>query len=562
MYSLVLLLHVALVHRPTFVREYNEFWSDPYHVPMEWLALLVMILALGTFFSVYVAPHEVEIHGGPCPMDMYRQYRAAAGWALVAAKYTSPSQTKMQAFILYVAAEFMTNRASSANCYVLSSVGLRLMLQMGLHRDPDKLPNISPFEGEMRRRMWHLAVQIELLVSFHMGLPSVMNGLETDVHPQSNLTDDEIYPGMASLPTPRPDSIPTTMAYARWKSAICEIFGKIAAQTNSITVPSYGEVLRLDRLLNEKWKQVPSFMNLKSLQDSIADPPAFTHQRFGLASLYQKSRCVLHRRYIAEAIPKPEHAYSRRTCLEAALAMLEYQEVIHLATLPGGTLREHGWFLAAIATYDFLIAAMIVYVLHQSENYLEDEAYANWVRDGRRSTLPPSKDELLAILRRSHQIWVVVTQDSPSSKKAADILETMLKKIDEADGTTRIGGTLEHQGLDISKWERQVTISNNGQSVKPTPSFSVGSAYSTERSQTDPADGTAGYTVEPWRADFNQVASFSAAQGLPSTNDLLARQPVVPNVNSLDGTPWLDLGTGLNDVNWVSRGWYLPPLQI
>jgi len=156
---------------------------------------------------------------------------------------------------------------------------MRLMLQMGLHRDPDKLPNISPFEGEMRRRMWHLAVQIELLVSFHMGLPSMLNGLETDVLPQSNLTDDEINPGLTSLPTPRPDSEVTQMTYARWKSAICVVFAKIAAQTNSITVPSYSEVMRLDHLLEETWKQVPSFMKVKSLQDSIADPPAFIHQR-------------------------------------------------------------------------------------------------------------------------------------------------------------------------------------------------------------------------------------------------------------------------------------------
>lgn len=127
--------------------------------------------------------------------------------------------------------------------------------------------------------MWHLAVQIELLVSFHMGLPSMLNGLETDVLPQSNLTDDEINPGLTSLPTPRPDSEVTQMTYARWKSAICVVFAKIAAQTNSITVPSYSEVMRLDHLLEETWKQVPSFMKVKSLQDSIADPPAFIHQR-------------------------------------------------------------------------------------------------------------------------------------------------------------------------------------------------------------------------------------------------------------------------------------------
>lgn len=317
---------------------------------MEFLALLLMVLALGVFFSIYAAPHEVQSPDGRPPIEVYRKYRSIAGRALVAAKYTSPCQTKMSAFILYMAAEFMTNRASSANCYVLSSVAIRLMLQMGLHRDPSKLPNISPFDGEMRRRMWHLAVQIELLVSFHMGLPSMVNGLESDVAPQSNLTDEDIYPTMTALPPSRPDTESTTMTYARWKSAICVQFGKIAAQSNSVTVPAYSEVMRLDRALEETWAKTPPFMKIKPLYESLSDPPAQIHQRFGLASLYQKSRCVLHRRYLTEPVLKKEHAHSRRVCLEAAIAVLQYQDIIHLATLPGGILRKHAWFLAAIAT--------------------------------------------------------------------------------------------------------------------------------------------------------------------------------------------------------------------
>src|SRR5207244_2539363 len=144
---------------------------------------------------------------------------------------------------------------------------------------------------------------IELLTSFHMGLPSMLNGLETDVGPISNLNDEDIYPEMTTLPPPRPDSEPTQMTYARWKNQICAVFGKIAAQTNSITVPTYSEVMRLDALLEAKWKQVPVFMKVKSMEESMSDPPAMIHQRFGLASLYQKSRCILHRRYVTEAIP-------------------------------------------------------------------------------------------------------------------------------------------------------------------------------------------------------------------------------------------------------------------
>ena len=36
-------------------------------------------------------------------------------------------------------------------------------------------------------------------------------------------------------------------------------------------------------------------------------------------------------------------------------------------------------------------------------------------------------------------------------------------------------------------------------------------------------------------------------------DDFWGRQPVVPEGGNPDGTPWLDLGVGLSDVDWVSE---------
>ncbi len=79
-------------------------------------------------------------------------------------------------------------------------------------------------------------------------------------------------------------------------------------------------------------------MKPRPLGDCITDPSIQVVQRFGLGSLFQKSRCVLHRRYLVEAVPRREHEYSRRTCTQAALDLLDYQNTIYLATQPGGVL--------------------------------------------------------------------------------------------------------------------------------------------------------------------------------------------------------------------------------
>lgn len=79
------------------------------------------------------------------------------------------------------------------------------MMKMGLHRDPDKLPRITPYEGEMRRRMWNFVVQIDLMVSFHLGLPCMIHGIESDTALPRNLLDLDFDENTTELPPSRPN---------------------------------------------------------------------------------------------------------------------------------------------------------------------------------------------------------------------------------------------------------------------------------------------------------------------------------------------------------------------
>ena len=216
-----------------------------------------MMLSLGVFFNNFINSSELQ-GDSPLPAtDRIRHYKACAGWALVWGKYTQPSSATLPAFLLYVESHFLFNRAAQMNCYVLSGVCIRLMLKMGLHRDPSKLANISPFEGEMRRRMWNMAIQVELLVSFHMGLPSMLQGIETDTSVPGNLQDEDFDEDSTELPLERPLTDWTSMTYPIHKTKILRVFGQIARQAHALTPPSYDEVMKLDNLLQETWREVP-----------------------------------------------------------------------------------------------------------------------------------------------------------------------------------------------------------------------------------------------------------------------------------------------------------------
>ncbi|KAI1811904.1 hypothetical protein GGS20DRAFT_578725 [Poronia punctata] len=419
-----------IIHFPTFSKQYNDFLANRDSTDIHWIGLLFMVLALGVFFSSFQAPHELLIDSTMPAMDRFRKYRGACGWALVWGKYSQPGRYTLQAFLLYTEGEFLVNRVTQMNCYLLCSTLIRLMLKMGLHRDPSKLPRISPYEGEMRRRIWNLAIQIDLLVSFHLGLPCMIHGIESDTALPRNLVDTDFNEDSRELPQSRPMSEYTPLTYAINKARISRCFGLVARLSHSLTLPTYAEIMRVDSRLQDVWSGVPSFMMVKPLSECITDAPMLVIQRFGLAALYQKSRCVLHRRYLVEPRQLKEHEYSRRTCVEAALALLAYQDTMFEATKPGAILAQNGWFIASLAVNDFLLADMIIALVVQQLN--DDDNGLGWLTN---CTPSANKESLIETLKNSYAIWSDMAKTIPDCQKAATVVRTMLGRIETQLGT-------------------------------------------------------------------------------------------------------------------------------
>ncbi|KAM3507649.1 hypothetical protein MY10362_001655 [Beauveria mimosiformis] len=407
---------------------YARFWQDPDSASLPWIAQLFMILALGVIFNYFSSPEELRAESTIPVLQRIQTFRSCAGWALVWSKYTNPTSETIPAFVLYVEAYFLFSHAAQMSCYTLSAVCLRLMLKLGMHRDPSGLADLSPYEGEMRRRWWSMACQIELLVSFHMGLPSMLHGIESDVEIHGNYQDEDFGEETEEMPAPRSLQDYTSLSYSINKTKILRVFGRIARQAHALTPPSYADTMRLDLVLNATWDEVPPFLRVRPLDQCIADAPTLLIQRYGIEALYHKCRCVLHRRHLAEPVPRAEHDYARQQCLEAAVALLDFQVTIWNATRPGSMLSMCGWFVTSLSVHDFMLAAMVIYVAARSPHYPEHPtgSDARWAApDGRLR----SKEELRTMLRRSHAIWCRVSSTVGELRKTRDTLAIMLAKL-------------------------------------------------------------------------------------------------------------------------------------
>ncbi|KAI5461265.1 hypothetical protein BGZ63DRAFT_414072 [Mariannaea sp. PMI_226] len=528
-----------IIHRPTFTRAYAKFWQNPDDVSWHWIAQLFMMLSLGIFFNHYINPSEVEGDSPVPTQDRVRLYKNCAGWALVRGKYTQPTIETLPAFLLFVESDFIFNRAGQMQCYILSGVCLRLMLKMGLHRDASKLANITTFEGEMRRRMWNMAIQVELLVSFHMGLPSHVQGIETDTAVPRNLQDEDFDKDTVDLPPSRPWTDYTHMTYPIHKTKILRVFGQVARQAHALTPPNYAEVLRIDNLLQEVWKDIPAFMRVRPLEECVGDPPMLLIQRFGLAAIYNKSRCVLHRRYLAEAIPRAEHNYSRKQCLEGAMTLLTYQYIIWEACKPGHALSHNGWFVSSLAVHDYLLAAMVVYLVIKNEHYAETGGELEWMAQ---TTPTPSKAELTDMIKRSYLIWAEAAATEAEVRKTADTLATMLAKLGcPVDGSARMSMPASQPPMmDI----RHESSSRGAPSIDPSPmgTFKNDSDLLLSTIPTSTSGSRSGSGPSPLYPDQSaEVTPETSFPGLETTAGS------VPELLEFDAS-WID--TSMDSMDW------------
>lgn len=299
---------------------------------------------------------------------------------------------------------------------------IRVALRMGYHRDARHFDNITPFQGEMRRRAWHLLYQIDVLVSFAIGLPSMIRRIESDTQPPHNLLDTDFSVHCTELPKERPFSEITPGSYTIAKSRVCAIFAEAAELSQLVVPPIHADILAADQRLQEAYAAIPDGLRVRSMELSITDPPVIIMARFNLELLYQKTRTVLHRKYLVVGQTDPRFAESRKICVDAAMHTLRHQDVIFHACQPGGQLHKVWWYMSSLTTYDFLLATMVVCF---ELNYIRvEEASPEF-----KGPPCPFVPEMIRLLKNTFDIWSNHPNRLSESSKAAKILGAMLNKL-------------------------------------------------------------------------------------------------------------------------------------
>lgn len=377
-------------------------------------------MCLGTFASLGT-DEEHSNSDGTLP-GVVQLYRRCCAQCLALSNYTKhPGPYTLETFLLYIESDFVLSKGNQTSCYLVVGVAVRLALRMGLHRDPDKLEgNITPYQGEIRRRVWHLLVQMDLLISFENGLPSMVQGVQSDTRVPLNLEDQDFDENSTRLPSSRPESEMTGMSYTLAKGQISRAFQKIVEQANLLTLPSYTEVMALDEELRQAFSAIPFFLRVVPMDLCITDSVQLIIRRLSLAVLFHKSRCILHRKYIMKMKENIDFSYSKKAAVEASKELLRIQSDVHDATQPGGVLCKDLWIISSLAMHDLLLAAVITFLcLRQEASCLS----------GEKQVPNTHQSEMITALEKSCTIWLKMRGISVDTRIAHSVLKNILKRL-------------------------------------------------------------------------------------------------------------------------------------
>jgi len=318
---------------------------------------------------------------------------------------------------------------------MLLGLVVRAGLRLGYHRDPSHYPKISVFQGEIQRRLWQMLLHLDLVFSYQVGLPRMITEAMHDAKAPRNLLDSDFDEDTDVLPPSRPYEDFTPQGFLLLTHNVTVVFAKIVDQTNSTTPPSYDEVMRLDKLLHETYAQIPDKMKVRSLEDLKTGSPDLIVGIFAAEILFQKGRCVLHRKFLvsAKSSLNAQYMYSIKTCVDSAMAILKRQEFVWEETQPGGPLYEHKWKCTTMLGQDFLLAAMLICLyLSNCIDASDVEPHMEPKQGQNNFSVLWTKDEMVEALESSYRIWDTSKNTSKQALKAARALKAILAKAKKA----------------------------------------------------------------------------------------------------------------------------------
>ncbi|KAI0843665.1 putative C6 transcription factor [Hypoxylon sp. FL0890] len=293
-----------ILHIPTFKKDYEAHWVSQAEPNTAFLVQLKLVLAIGA--TAY------DEHFSLRPLAMKWVYEAQTWISEPGFKHRLNLQYLQTNILLLLAREAVD--VSPDLVWISAGSLLRTAMYMGLHKDPKRLPKMTMFTMEMRRRLWNTIIELSLQLSLTSGGPPLISFNTFDAEPPGNFDDEQIAAEDA-IPKPEAEFTQTSTAIALRKT-----FPVRLAIAKFLNDPgshgTYRETLRHDNDLRTAHKELlRTFQVYKS--SSGLRPSEFEMDVVSLCM--NRFALSLHTPFFAPAMHEAAYAFSRKVVIDSSL---------------------------------------------------------------------------------------------------------------------------------------------------------------------------------------------------------------------------------------------------
>ncbi|KAF2760777.1 hypothetical protein EJ05DRAFT_242344 [Pseudovirgaria hyperparasitica] len=161
-------------------------------------------LAFSIYYAVVVSMEEEDVlsNFGVPKIDLSLKYRMGLENALAKADFlNAPDLTLVQALTIFIS---LARRHDSPRfVWMMTGIVIRMAQAIGLQRDGSRFEHMTPFEVEMRRRVWWVLYTMDIRSSEDQGMEyTIVNG-SFDTKFPLNINDTDISPDTKTSPKAR-----------------------------------------------------------------------------------------------------------------------------------------------------------------------------------------------------------------------------------------------------------------------------------------------------------------------------------------------------------------------
>lgn len=341
-----------IVDETAYEQELRAFWMPGSVAQEDWLGVHFLILSLGC--------QAYNHHAVQKGQDVYPSLPARLlGGAEMCLKRTpflfrpSLNVIKMLGLMVIAKQVYAMSCHQADTCWHLTGMLVRLAASMGLHTDLPVSDEPTPYEEKMKRRMWTLAVYMEMKQSLVCGMPLLLRSsdiaalLRKEAFVDAGSAGDGLGGGAQQL-----HSCLLEETFASAGKLIARAMELATCVGDTVT---YEEVVELDAALRAQLKRPETGLSRLHFSRASIVGAAVDLETCMVDIFCRQTIMALHARFALQPQSSARHPVSYLSSLESALAILSQQRSL----CEGAPAAPSAW-LGGLFRHEFFTAAMTV----------------------------------------------------------------------------------------------------------------------------------------------------------------------------------------------------------